>query len=177
MNPPEAPHFGGIFEAAVKSTKFHLRRVMDSTPFNFEEWTTILCQIEAILNSRPLVPLSDDVNDLQALTPGHFLIGEPLIAIPEPNLEELKLNTLDRYQLMQRKVQEFRRRWSYEYLTTLQQRTKWKSPAENLKPGQIVTIKDDDLPPTKWLMGRILDIFAGKDSHVRVAKIRMANGE
>lgn len=177
MNPPEAPHFGGIFEAGVKSVKFHLRRTMDSTPFTFEEWTTMLCQIEAILNSRPLIPLSDDVNDLQALTPGHFLIGEPLIAIPEPNLEKLKLNTLDRYQLMQRKVQEFWRTWSAEYLSTLQQRTKWKSPVDNLKPGQIVTIKDDDLPPTRWLLGRILEVFPGKDSHVRVAKIQMANGK
>lgn len=177
MNPPDAPHFGGIYEAGVKSVKFHLRRSMDSTPFTFEEWTTMLCQIEAILNSRPLVPLSDDVNDLQPLTPGHFLIGEPLIAIPEPNLEHLKLNSLDRYQLMQRKVQEFWRRWSSEYLATLQQRTKWKSPVDNLKPGQIVTVKDDDLPPTKWLMGRILEVFPGKDSHVRVAKVQMANGE
>lgn len=175
MNPPEAPHFGGIFEAGVKSVKFHLRRTMDSTPFSFEEWTTILCQIEAVLNSRPLIPLSDDVNDLQALTPGHFLIGEPLIAIPEPNLEELKMNSSDRYQLMQRKVQEFWRRWSSEYLSTLQQRTKWKSSVDNLRCGQIVTVKDDDLPPTKWLMGRILDVFPGKDSHVRVAKIQMAN--
>lgn len=107
MNPPEAPHFGGLFEAGVKSVKFHLRRVMDVTPFTFEEWTTILCQIEAVLNSRPLIPLADDVKDLQALTPGHFLIGEPLIAIPEPNLEHLKVNSLDRYQLMQRKIQEF----------------------------------------------------------------------
>lgn len=177
MNPPESPHFGGLFEAGVKSVKFHLRRTMEVTPFTFEEWTTMLTQIEAILNSRPLTPLSDDVNDLQALTPGHFLIGEPLIAIPEPNLEHLKINTLDRYQLMQRKVQEFWRTWSSEYLMTLQQRTKWKSPADNMKPGQIVTIKDDDLPPTKWLLGRILDVFPGKDSHVRVAKVRVANGD
>lgn len=177
LHPPGAPHFSGLFEAAVKSAKHHIRRILKVTPFTFEEWTTILCQIEAILNSRPLIALSDDVNDLEVLTPGHFLIGEPLTAIPEPNLEDIRLNLLNRYQLMQRKVQEFWRNWQSDYLSTLQQRTKWKSPVDNLKIGQIVTIKDEDMPTTKWLMGRILNVFPGKDSHVRVAKIKKANGE
>lgn len=60
---------------------------------------------------------------------------------------------------------------------TLQQRNKWKSPVSNLKPGQLVTIKDDDLPPTKWLLGRILDVFPGQDSRVRVAKVRVASSK
>lgn len=110
MNPPGAPHFSGLFEARVKSVKFHLRRTLENTEFTFEEWITVLSQIEAVLNSRPLIPLSDDVNDLQVLTPENFLIGEPLTAIPEPNLEDIQLNRLDRYQFMQRKIQEFWRK-------------------------------------------------------------------
>ncbi|XP_037028702.1 uncharacterized protein LOC119068942 [Bradysia coprophila] len=172
MIPPYTPHLNGLCEAAVKSTKYHLHRILGPTPFTFEEMSTILCQIEAILNSRPLIPQSDDVNDLNVLTPGHFLIGEQLTAVPEPDIQHIKLNRLDRYQLMQRQVQEFWAKWKSDYLSTLQQRTKWKSPVDDLKVGQLVTIKDDDIPPTKWLMARVVKIKPGKDKRVRVAQLR-----
>ena len=73
--PEHAPHFGGLWEAAVKSFKSHLRRVVGNVKLTFEELTTVLSQIEACLNSRPLValPLADD--GVEALTPGHFLVG------------------------------------------------------------------------------------------------------
>lgn len=76
---PAAPHQGGIYEAAVKSMKHHLKRVVGLQILTYDQFTTFLSQVEAILNSRPLHPLSDDPNDMQALTPGHFLVGEPLI--------------------------------------------------------------------------------------------------
>lgn len=76
---PAAPHQGGICEAAVKSMKFHLKRVIGLQTLPYESLVTLLTQIEAILNSRPIHPLSDDPLDMQALTPGHFLVGEPLV--------------------------------------------------------------------------------------------------
>lgn len=72
FNPPSAPHFGGKWEAAVKSTKYHLLRMIGDTALTYEELSTVITQIEAVLNSRPLCPLSDDVSDYAALTPGHF---------------------------------------------------------------------------------------------------------
>ena len=82
--PPSAPHFGGLWEIGVKSVKHHLRRAIGEHTLTYEEMSTLLCQIEACLNSRPLYQISNDPNDLNPLTPGHFLIGEPLTAIPEP---------------------------------------------------------------------------------------------
>nr|XP_012221303.1 PREDICTED: uncharacterized protein LOC105671592 [Linepithema humile] len=96
FNPPAAPHFGGLWEAAVKSTKHHLRRVIGKATLTFEEMSTFLAQVEACLNSRPLQSLSDDPTDISALTPGHFLTGAPLLAVPEPSRAERSDNTLTR---------------------------------------------------------------------------------
>ncbi|XP_015123772.1 uncharacterized protein LOC107045880 [Diachasma alloeum] len=84
FSPPRVPHFGSKWEAAVGSTKYHLRRVLGTTTLTFEELNSVVIQIEACLNSRPICPMSDNPDDLQVLTPGHFLIGEPLQLIPEP---------------------------------------------------------------------------------------------
>ncbi|GFX81277.1 integrase catalytic domain-containing protein [Trichonephila clavipes] len=89
--PPLSPHFGGLWEAGVKSVKFHLKRVVGSINLTFEEFYTLLTQIEAVLNSRPLVRLVDnDIDSLNVLTPSHFLVGEEIIGPPE-TVEESKL--------------------------------------------------------------------------------------
>jgi len=74
FNPPSAPHFGGLWEAAVRSAIRLLARIMGAHSFTNEEFTTVLCRVEAVLNSRPLTPASTDPHDLESLSPGHFLI-------------------------------------------------------------------------------------------------------
>lgn len=100
FNLPSAPHFGGIWEAAVKSVKFHLKRIIGEALLTFEEMSTLLTQVEACLNSRPLQPLSDDPTDLSALTPAHFLIGTSTLTIPEPSTMEDNTPRLSRWQLI-----------------------------------------------------------------------------
>ena len=112
--PPYSPHLRSLWEAGVKSCKY-LRRVMGNTLFTFEELTTSLVQIEACLNSRPLSPLSSDPSDLEPLTSGHFLIGEPLTSLPDNNLTDININRLDRWEMVQRSVQEFWKQWAAEY--------------------------------------------------------------
>ncbi|XP_054713685.1 uncharacterized protein LOC129223143 [Uloborus diversus] len=96
--PPRSPHFGGLWESGVKSFKHHLKRTVGNNKFSFEEFTTVMVQIEAILNSRPLTPLSTDVNEYEVLTPGHFLIGRPLLALPEPKLKDIPESKLSKWQ-------------------------------------------------------------------------------
>ncbi|GFX75360.1 DUF5641 domain-containing protein [Trichonephila clavipes] len=96
--PPRAPNHGGLWEAGVKAVKYHLRRVMGNLRFTYEEFLTILNQIEGVLNSRPLYPLSCDPGDFDALTPGHFLVGRPITAIAEPSLTEVSDNRLKVWQ-------------------------------------------------------------------------------
>jgi hypothetical protein len=114
--PPRTPNFGGLWEAGVKSVKYHIKRVVGETVLTYDELYTLLTRIEACLNSRPLVPMSNDPNDLTAITPGHFLIGEALTAPLEPDLIELKINRLSRHQLLERLRQHFWKRWRTEYL-------------------------------------------------------------
>ncbi|XP_023245712.1 uncharacterized protein LOC111643003 [Copidosoma floridanum] len=89
FNPPAAPHMGEKWEAVVKSMKHHLHRTMGETLYTLEEITTLLTQIKAKLNSRPLEPLTNDQEDLDTLTPGHFFVGLALNSPPEPCLLDL----------------------------------------------------------------------------------------
>lgn len=171
---PAAPHQGGIYEAAVKSTKFHLKRVLGAKHYTYEQFMTLLVQIEAILNSRPLYALYDDPKDELVLTPAHFLIGEPIIVPPPINLPKSANYSLQKLRFEQRKCLEcFWKSWSNEYLTTLQQRKKWRKEKEHFKIGQIVLVKDDNLPPSKWAMGRVTKLILGKDKLVRAMEIRI----
>ncbi|XP_062712976.1 uncharacterized protein LOC109417462 [Aedes albopictus] len=111
FNPPSAPHFGGLWEAAVRSAKFHLLRVLGGNPVSQEDFSTLLTQVEGCLNSRPLTALSDDPLDLEPLTPAHFLIGGSLLALPDPDLGNIQLNRLTQFQLIQRQLQDFWKRW------------------------------------------------------------------
>ena len=144
--PPCSPHMGGIWEAGVKSMKFHLRRVVGNAKLTFEEFYTLLCQVEAVLNSRPICTLSNNPDNLQVLTPGHFLIGTSLLSLPDHNLIDLPSNRLSRWLHIQQMVQRLWRCWSHDYLHQLQQRNKWKDIQSNVTIGDIVLAKEDNLP-------------------------------
>lgn len=174
--PASAPHFGGLWEAGVKSMKYHLKRIMANLIFTFEELNTVVVQIECVLNSRPLSAVSTNATDFAPLTPAHFLIGRPLNSLPDVNLTETPSNRLSRWQHMQQILQHFWQRWSKEYISELQTRSKWKTVQGNICKDALVLIKDDNLPPTSWKLGRILEVHPGTDNTVRVASVKTAQG-
>ncbi|XP_018399979.1 PREDICTED: uncharacterized protein LOC108777551, partial [Cyphomyrmex costatus] len=164
--PPNAPHFGGLWEAAVKSAKYHMSRIVGRANLTFEELQTVLAEIEAILNSRPLTQISSDPNDLSCLTPGHFLVGTAMNSLPCRDLSDVNENRLMRWQRVDQIRQHFWKRWSTEYLHSLQERHKWKTnKGTQLKPGQLVLIKQQGLAPMQWLLGRVLETHAGSDGN------------
>lgn len=172
--PPHAPYMGGLWEAAVKSFKFHLKRISGSHKFTFEEFSTILARIEGILNSRPISAVSEDPSDVTALTPGHFLTGKPIMAFPEPKSDNTSV--ANRWQKLKALQQQFAIRWREDYLKSLHKRYKCKNSTPNRKPGDLVVIIDDSLPPNEWMLGRIEATRDSSDNHVRVADIRTATG-
>ncbi|XP_058827450.1 uncharacterized protein LOC131687383 [Topomyia yanbarensis] len=176
LTPPKAPHFGGLWEAAIKTAKKHLYRQLGSSRLTFEAMCTILTQIEAIMNSRPLLPLSEDPNDLAALTPAHFLAGSSLHALPDPDLMNVPANRLDHYQQLQVHVQQFWSHWKKEYLQELLKDTRgWKRNNE-IVPGRMVILVDEMQPPVRWPLARIAAVLPGKDHLARVVLLRTARG-
>lgn len=173
--PPRMPTCGGLWEAGVQSAKRHLYRINKETKLTYEEMSTLLAQIEACLNSRPLYQMD---NSIMPLTPGHFLVGEPLISVPDTCYEYQPVSILTRWQIIQKMTQDFWHRWRTEYLNTLQQRYKWQVKVPEPVVGDVVIIKEDNLPPTKWLLGRVKQIHPGKDKLVRVVTVQtMGNKE
>ncbi|KAJ8956446.1 hypothetical protein NQ318_010760 [Aromia moschata] len=133
--------------------------------------------IESVLNSRPLCPLTSDPNDFEPLTPGHLIIGTALTSLPQEDFSSIAPYRLSDFQRHQLIIQHFWKRWSREYINTLQQRTKWQHHKSNsLKPGLLVIVKEDNTPPLSWLMGRIVKTYPGRDGVVRVADIQTKNG-
>lgn len=174
--PPRSPHFGGLWEASIKLAKYHLRRVIGLHVLDFEEFRTLSCQVSAIINSRPLCPISESTDDLDVLTPAHFLIGEPFTSVVEPDISALNIGRLSRWQRVCYMQQHFWKRWSTEYLTLLQERGKWRSSHPNIDIGAIVLIKDENSPPLKWPLGRVVEVVRGKDNIVRVVVLQTKNG-
>ncbi|XP_025193663.1 uncharacterized protein LOC112593485 [Melanaphis sacchari] len=176
FNPPAAPHFGGIWEAGIKSVKNHLKHVIGLQILTYEEFLTLTIRIEGILNSRPITPTSSDPHNLSVLTPGHFLIGQPIHAVPEPDITDVQVNRLNRWQLIQQCHQSYWKRWSHEYLSTLQSRQKWYKTSPNLAIGDMVIVEAPTRPPTEWRLGRVTEVYPEPDDVVRVVSVRTQDG-
>ena len=177
--PERAPHFGGLWEASVKSFKRHFSRVVGEVKLTFEEATTVLAQIEACLNSRPLTPLpSAEDKGIEVLTPGHFLIGRPIEALPDPSETSQSFTLLKRWHLCQALVRHFWRRWTTEYLTTLQRLSKWQKHSQvNISVGDVVVVREDETIPGRWPIARVTKTYPGKDGIVRVKTIETGDGK
>ena len=177
FNPPLSPHFGGIWEAAVKSFKHHFYWVVGNKSLTFEAFTTLAAEIEAVLNSRPIGVMSSDPNDPAILTPAHFLIGRPLIMLPQPDCTSTPHNRLSLWRFVTRSVQDFWKGWHVEYLGEVQKRQKWIKGKGELSKGTIVVVIDKDDRCNRWPLGVIIDIYPGRDGVTRVARIRTSQGE
>ncbi|GFS85310.1 integrase catalytic domain-containing protein [Trichonephila clavipes] len=168
--PPSSPHFGGIWESGIRSVKFHLKRVLGETILTFEELTTLLTQIVGLLNSRRLSYVNDsDIECISTLTPSHFLTGDVLLSVPEelPSTS----NHRDRCELLQNIKRGFWKKWSSEFISSLQPRKKWQDAQPNLKEDDMVLIKEEG-PPGTWPMARVLQVHPCNDGVVRVVTVK-----
>ena len=172
--PERAPHFGGLWEAAVKSAKHHLKRVLGEQQLNFEEMSTVAAQVEACLNSRPLgAYYCHSPDGVVPLTPGHFLVGRSLHAYPETKVDA-KMELCKRWNLCQAVTQHFWDRWSKEYLQQMQASRKWATATPSLEVGDMVLVKDDFAFQQHWSLAKVTATYPGDDGLVRAVDIMTA---
>lgn len=135
---PSSAHQGGLWESAVKSMKYHLYRLVGAQTLLDSDMRTILAQIMAILNSRPLTALSDDPDDLEFLSPNQLLNLRPMSQLFGEQIDKRPKNQLARFELTQYLGQQLWKSWNGEFLNELQQRSKWERARENMKAGDLV---------------------------------------
>ena len=177
VQPAGCPSLWRTLGSSRQVNKYHLRRVIGDQHLTFEEMATLLHQIEACLNSRPLQAMSDDPGDLNPLTPGHFLIGDALLSLPDPVVEDVPANRLSRWHLLQQMRLQFWRRWATEYLQSLQARNKWTQPHLQPRVGDLCLIKSELTSPARWPLARIVKLHPGSDGLIRVVTLRTARSE
>ena len=172
-NPPASPHMGGVWERRIKTVKDVLYSMIKSKVLTEFQLCTIFTEIEVIVSNLPLTHVSDSPDDFEALNPNHFLLG--------------RFNTVggccwwwiysEKWKQVVAITKQFWKRWLSEYLSTLQQRNKWKTNQANIKNRALVIVKEDNLPRGKWSLGRITDVLPSEDSIVRVVRVKTAERE
>ncbi|XP_034946345.1 uncharacterized protein [Chelonus insularis] len=169
---PSAPHFGEKWKAAVKSVKIHLVRILKTTLLTYEDFTTLIAQIEAVSNSRPLSLRSDDADDLRALTPAHFLHGTSQGVLPEVAQTHLPESRFTLWELIQQKLPHFWKQWSKECLQEYLSVSKWRRAAYDIAVGFLLLSIKDNLPPAQWPLARVIGVHPGQDGLIRVVSIK-----
>ena len=178
FNPPTASHQGGVWERQIRTIRKILHAILTEqylrTCHTEEQLHTLMCEVEAIVNSRPLTRVSDDPDDLEVLTPSSLLMMKQVTEPPPGRFTEGDVYARKRWRQMQYLADLFWKRWLREYLPTLQQRQRWQQPERNLQIGDVVLIADETAPRCSWLMGRVLETHPDKQGYVRSVKVKTA---
>ena len=172
FNPPTASHHGGVWERLIRMVRRILTSVLHQQTLNDEGFHTVLCEVESILNDRPITKLSEDPNDLEALTPNHLLTMKRKPVLPPGLFDKDDLYIKRRWRQIQYMSDLFWKRWLREYLPLLQERQKWSKERRSLVSGDIVLIADPAAPRSSWLLGRVLQTYPDRKGLVRSAKVQ-----
>ncbi|XP_033727023.1 uncharacterized protein LOC117316514 [Pecten maximus] len=173
FNPPSGSHFGGVWERLIRSVRQVLYSVMheQNAKLDDEGLQTLFCEVEAILNGRPLTEASDNVTDLRVLTPNHLLLLQPGEYFPPGTFVATDNYARRRWRQIQYLSDIFWNRWTKEYLPLLQGRQKWMKKRRNMQTGDLVLIADST-PRHAWITGRIQEVVKDKHDIVRFVKVK-----
>ena len=163
---------GGVLERMVQSTKTILKALAKEQVLTDETLSTLTTEVEGTLNNRPLTPNSVHPSYLTPLTPNDLLLVQP-----NPNIPPGVFCKTDNYCKRRRgQVQYlaslFWKKWLRQYLTTLQQREKWNKVQRNLLLSDLVLVAEENTNRGQWPLGRVTEVYAWKDGHVKSVKIR-----
>ena len=165
--PPAASHMGGAWERLVSSVKRALKVVLGMQIVSDEVLTSTLCEVEHVINSRPLTYVSSDATDLRALTPDHLLLGDSSPDVPPGVFGPADLSSRKKWRHAQALASHFWKRWAKEYLPTLTVRKKWQKDVRNVSVGDLVLLADPNSPRGMWALARVIQVYPGPDGRVR----------
>ena len=173
FNPPSGSHFGGVWERCIRTVRKILVALMKEQPLDDEGLTTLMCEVESIVNGRPITKSSDDPSDSEALTPSHLLLLRSGPRLPPGVFRKEDGYSRRRWRQVQYLADVFWRRWIREYLPQLQERQKWTYPSRNFAVDDIVLVVDDRVPRSSWPLGRITSVRKNStDEHVRSVTVK-----
>ncbi|UYV63942.1 hypothetical protein LAZ67_2006089 [Cordylochernes scorpioides] len=172
--PPSAPWWGGWWERLVRLVKDLLRRTLGTKRVNYVQLETLICHVEAIINTRPLTYISETEDDLIPITPQMFIQNN--FGSFDESHELSPDNTRQHFRKLQQIKKELKERFHKEYLAMLVQKGN-ETEGRRFLPGEVVLIGRDDQKRIFWPLGRILELYPGKDGRERVARVRTATGE
>ncbi|KAK3742103.1 hypothetical protein QZH41_020261, partial [Actinostola sp. cb2023] len=179
FNPPHASHAGGAWERMIGVARRVLESILADVPpqhLTHEVLTTLMAEVTAIVNARPLLPVSCDPEAPEILTPATLLTQKPQQLKPAAG----DFSSADLYSKQWRRVQHlaniFWSRWRKEYLPTLQSRRKWQNASRDLKEGDLVLLCNKDAPRNDWPLARVVKAQPGRDGKVREVDLETAKG-
>ena len=177
FNPPGASHMGGIWERMIRTIRKVMSAILSQrSRLTDEVLETLFCEVESIVNSRPLTKISDDIEDSNPLTPNHLLLLKEGPIFPPGRFTEGDMYRR-RWRYVQFLADQLLRKWIREYIPELQKRNKWDKLEENLKIGDLVLITEENTPRGLWPLGRIVDVKLGRDQMVRSVMIKTRSNE
>ena len=172
FQPPTASSMSGVWERLVRSVKRVLKSAIGSYLVTDVVLQTLLTEVERILNGRALTANSDNPNDLEPLTPAHFLMQRKVVSLPPRVFTKVDMYSRKAWRQVQYLAELFWERWLKEYLPTLQIRGKWQRKKTSLQPNDLVLPVDDRLPRGRWSLGRVLETYAGPDGLIETVKVK-----
>ncbi|XP_067380596.1 uncharacterized protein [Channa argus] len=179
FNPPHSSHMGGAWERMIGISRRILDSMLSQTSsscLTHEVLSTLMAEVCAIINARPIAPISSDPESPFLLTPAMILTQKTSSSYPPPGT----FGTSDLYHKQWKRVQHlanmFWDRWRCEYLFTLQTRSKWQQNRPNIKEGDLVLLKDDQVQRNEWPMALISKAIPDSDGKVRKIELRTAKG-
>lgn len=177
FNPPLASHRGGLWERAIRTIRRLLCAILDkSTRLNDDVLCTVMCNVENLINSRPITRNSSDVTDDEPLTPNDLLLhhNNQLTSVGVFFSADLYRK---RWRAAQHLIDRFWKRWSRDYISLLQVRNKWQSQKVNLNKGDLVLIESENTHRGKWPLGIVKEVKEGRDGLVRSVILKTKDTE
>ena len=173
---PAAPHHNGCAESMVKSCKLAIKRAIGEQRLTDFELYTVFMEVANLVNQRPIGRTPNDPDDGSYLCPNDMLLGRASSCISQGPFKETN-NPRHRVEFVQKIVDSFWRRWTRDTFPSLVPRKKWDAQKRNVRVDDVVNVADANAVRGNWCIGRVVQVYPGKDGRIRNVKVKTATGE